>query len=275
MRLDEAPAPLTDDAFDDLMTRFAPFEARPSVAVAVSGGGDSMALAALARAWADRHRCSVHAFIVDHGLRPESAEEAATVASRCHALGLTSDILVWTGDKPTSGIHVAARQARYRLLTEACRKAGILHLLVAHHADDQAETVAMRIQRDSTSTGLAGMSALLEWPDLRLLRPLLTIPKARLLATATTRGVPWVEDPSNLDTAFARGRLRRSRSALPEAGVIAERQRQRQAEESQRAADLAAAVAVSPTGAAILDLDVWRNFDDGRREACRGSSGSP
>ncbi len=266
MRLDST-APLTDDAFDDLMTRFAPFEARPAIAVAVSGGGDSMALAALASAWADWHRGSVHAFIVDHGLRPESAEEAATVAGRCRALGLKSDILVWTGDKPTSGIQMAARLARYRLLTEACRDAGILHLLVAHHADDQGETVAMRIQRDSNSPGLAGMSALLEWPDLRLLRPLLGIPKSRLLATAKARGLCWVEDPSNLDPAFARGRLRRSRAPLPDVAVIARHQRQRQAEEIQRAVDLAAAVAVSPAGDAVLDLNVWRSFDDERRQA--------
>lgn len=266
MRLESAE-PLTDDAFDNLMTRFAPFEARPAIAVAVSGGGDSMALAALAKSWSDRHRGSVNAFIVDHGLRPESAEEAMTVASRCRALGLKSDILMWTGDKPTTGIQMAARQARYRLLTDACRKAGILHLLVAHHADDQAETVAMRIQRDSASPGLAGMSALLEWHDLRLLRPLLGVPKVRLLATAKARGLCWVEDPSNLDPAFARGRLRRSRAPLPDADVIAKHQQQRQAEEIQRAADLAAAVAMSPAGDAALDLDVWRNFDDGRCQA--------
>ncbi len=263
----EAAAPLTDDAFDGLMTRFAPFEARPVIAVAVSGGGDSMALAALAGAWADWHRGSVHALIVDHGLRTESADEAATVARRCRALGLKSEILVWTGDKPTSGIQIAARHARYGLLTEACRKAGILHLLVAHHADDQGETVAMRIQRDSASPGLAGMSALLEWHDLRVLRPVLGIPKVRLLATAKARGLQWVEDPSNLDPAFARGRLRRSRAPLPDADVIANHQRQRQAEESQRAADLAAAVALSPAGDAVLDLSVWRSFDDTRRQA--------
>ncbi|MEM7121612.1 MAG: tRNA lysidine(34) synthetase TilS [Pseudomonadota bacterium] len=265
MRLEKA-APLTDDAFDDLMTRFAPFEARPAIAVAVSGGGDSMALAALAKTWADRRGGSACAVIVDHGLRPEAAEEAATVADRCQALDLKSTILVWTGDKPDRGIQAAARHARYRLLTEACRNAGILHLLVAHHADDQAETVALRVERDSMLTGLAGMSALLEWRDLRLLRPLLPVSKARLLATATARGLRWIEDPSNLNVAFARGRLRRSRAALPDAGVVADRQRQRQANETQTAADLAAAVAIMPVGNALLDLGVWRKFDDRRRQ---------
>ena len=266
MRLDAA-APVTDDAFDDLMTRFAPFEARPAIAVAVSGGGDSMALASLARAWGDKHRGAAHAFIVDHGLRPEAAEEAATVARRCRSLGLTSEILVWAGAKPAHGIQAAARQARYELLREACQRHGVLHLLVAHHADDQAETVALRAERASTHTGLAGMSALVEWRDVRVLRPLLATPKESLLATARARGLDWVEDPSNLDLAFARGRLRRSSVALPDAQEIAVLQRRRQANEQQTADDLASAVSMSPAGSAVLDLGILRNFDDERRRA--------
>lgn len=190
------------------MAPFEPFEGAPAVAVAVSGGRDSLALALLAQEWAAARSGRIVGLIVDHALRPESAAEAAATASLLGRLGCEGEILRWSEAKPRSGLQEAARAARYRLLREACRRRGILHLLVAHHADDQAETVAMRAARQSGPDGLAGMSAAVELPELRLLRPLLGVARSRLTATLLARGVPWIDDPSNSDPRFERARLR-------------------------------------------------------------------
>ncbi len=197
---------LTAESFAALMAPFAPFESRPVLAVAVSGGRDSLALALLAHEWAVVRNGHVAALIVDHGLRAEAPVEAAATRDLLCRHGI--DILQWTGAKPAHGLQEAARQARYGLLFDACRSRGILHLLVAHHADDQAETVAMRAARGSGPDGLAGMAALVERRHARLLRPLLSVPRARLSATLEARGVAWIDDPSNTDRRFERARLR-------------------------------------------------------------------
>jgi len=191
------------------LASFGPFEHEPRLAVAVSGGCDSMALALLAAAWARERRGAVLALVVDHGLRAASAAEAARVTGWLAGRGIASRVLRWEGPKPTTGIQAAARAARYALLEEACRAHGILHLLLAHHADDQAETVALRAERASGPCGRAGMAAVVERRGLRLLRPLLAVGKARLAATLREAGQPWLEDPSNRDPRFRRGALRR------------------------------------------------------------------
>jgi tRNA(Ile)-lysidine synthase len=202
------PSALGGAAFERLMAPFAPFETHPDLAVAVSGGRDSLCLALLASEWAASREGRAIALIVDHGLRSESAVEAQSTVHLLEGLGIESAVLSWTGDKPRTGLQEAARDARYRLLREACRERGILHLLVAHHADDQAETIAMRAARSSGPDGLAGMAALVEWPEVRLLRPLLAVRRAALTATLTVRGIPWIDDPSNVDPRFERARLR-------------------------------------------------------------------
>jgi tRNA(Ile)-lysidine synthase len=194
--------------FAHLMASFAPFEADPVLAVAVSGGRDSLALALLARDWAIARGGRVIGLIVDHGLRAESVAESLATLGVLKQQGIEASILRWSGAKPGSGIQEAARVARYRLLQEACRCRGILHLLLGHHADDQAETVTMRALRRSGPDGLAGMAALVEQPDVRLLRPLLVVPRAWLTATLQVRGVAWLDDPSNADLRFERARLR-------------------------------------------------------------------
>jgi tRNA(Ile)-lysidine synthase len=202
--------PLDAATFAALMSRFEPFEARPELSVAVSGGRDSLALAVLAHGWASERGGRVLALIVDHGLRTEAADEAATTSALLQRLGITGLVLRWSGAKPASALQEIAREARYRLLREACCGHGILHLLVAHHADDQAETVTMRAARRSGPDGLAGMAALVELPEVRLLRPLLGVPRSRLAATLMARGIAWIDDPSNIDPRFERARLRRA-----------------------------------------------------------------
>jgi tRNA(Ile)-lysidine synthase len=200
--------PVDGVALARAMAPFEPFEADPVVAVAVSGGRDSLALALLAHDWARARGGAIVALIVDHGLRSGSDDEAASTRDLLAGLGIEASVLRWSGAKPQSGLQAAARTARYRLLLGECRRRGILHLLLAHHADDQAETVAMRAARGSGPNGLAGMAALVERPDVRLLRPLLAVPRARLTATLLARAVAWIDDPSNTDLRFERARLR-------------------------------------------------------------------
>jgi len=200
--------PLSAPEFAALMAPFAPFEARPALAVAVSGGRDSIALAVVTHQWAGERHGRVLALVVDHGLRPESAGEARATCERLATLGIEAETLAWSGEKPATRIQQAARDARYRLLFEACLRHGILHLLTAHHADDQVETLAMRAARESGPDGLAGMAALVEHRNARLLRPLLAVPRARLTATLQARGIGWIDDPSNEDRRFERVRVR-------------------------------------------------------------------
>jgi tRNA(Ile)-lysidine synthase len=204
-----AARPLDAAEFAALIGRLGPFERRPRLAVAVSGGPDSMCLCLLADRWARARGGEVSALIVDHGLRPTSATEARQVAKWLSGRRVDHHILIWSDAKPATGVQAAAREARYRLLGAWCRSAGVLHLLLGHHLDDQAETVALRRARQSGADGLAAMAAVRELSGLRLLRPLLPVPKARLLATLARAGQPWLDDPSNRTDAFARNRLRR------------------------------------------------------------------
>lgn len=235
--------PIDGPEFTRLMAPFAPFEVPPELAVAVSGGRDSLCLALLADQWARERGGKVLAFIVDHGLRPEAAREATATCELLAGHGIGSEVLPWTGPKPSTGLQQAAREARYRLLRDACRRHGLLHLLVAHHADDQAETVAMRAARQSGADGLAGMAALLEWPDVRLLRPLLSVPRSRLSATLRARRIPWIDDPSNVDPRFERARLRAAGIVAPDQPAAVDGQRA--GEEAQ----------VAEAGVALLELD--------------------
>lgn len=250
-------APVDGATFASLIERLGPFERHPALAVAVSGGADSLCLATLAQAWARGRGGAVTALIVDHGLRPESAEEAATVLGWLQALCMPAVVLRWDGPKPARGVQAAARQARYRLLLDWCREQGVLHLLLGHQRDDQIETVALRRARDSGPDGLAGMSAIVEHPDCRVLRPLLSVPGARLRATLRAHGQAWIEDPSNCNPAFARVRVRAALAGKGEAAPVGAGQARRAAEDAT-AALLGRSVAVYPEGWAVIDPAAWR-----------------
>ena len=214
-------APFTAEEFAAALDRIGGFEARPFVAVAVSGGPDSMALALLAHAWASRRGGQAWALTVDHGLRPESAEEVRTVAGWLAARGIPHQGLVWAGDKPRTGIQEAAREARYRLLAGWCRERGCLHLMTAHHREDQAETYLIRRRARSGVDGLAGMSTVRELDGCRLVRPLLGVTRARLAALLALQGQPFLRDPSNENPAYERSRLRLEPDLLDSSGVDA------------------------------------------------------
>lgn len=256
---DSIESPVGEDEFARLMAAFAPFEARPLLAVAVSGGGDSMALCRLADGWARKRGGAVAGLTVDHGLRPESLREATQVAAWLADAGIRHRVLRWEGPKPGSRIQAAARDARYRLLRGWCRDEGVLHLLTAHTRDDQAETVVMRGERGSAETGLAGMSACVALPEARLLRPFLAIGRERLRATLREFRQPWIEDPSNRNPHYTRVRVRERLEGEPgRIGALAEdslcRGRVRADIEDEIAHLAATACQLRPQGYAVLRL---------------------
>src|SRR5262245_29663930 len=181
------------------MAALGPFEPAPRLAAGVSGGADSTALAVLAYAWACERGGSLLALVADHGLRPESGQEAADTVARLATLGIAARRLTIAGLDRGPALAERARRARFDALETACAEAGIVHLLLGHHAADQAETVLIRSLGGSGPAGLAGIAALVETRRLRILRPLLAFPPAFMRARLAAAGVTWVEDPSNAD----------------------------------------------------------------------------
>jgi len=238
--------------------------------LAVSGGPDSTALMWLAARWRKRRRRGpkLFAVTVDHGLRPEARREAAAVKRIARRLGIAHRTLQWTGAKPSTGLQEQARAARYRLIAAAADRAHASCVLTAHTLDDQAETILFRMARGSGLTGLAGIVRMrplvmpaLPHPGGRrgkpepganvfLVRPLLDVAKARLIATLRAANIPCADDPSNRDPRFARARLRALAPALAAEGLDARRfallgRRVRRAEAAIDFAVAAAAAALS------------------------------
>jgi tRNA(Ile)-lysidine synthase len=209
---------------------FSGLERFPSLVLAVSGGPDSTALMVLAALWRKslKKKPSLIAVTVDHGLRAESKREAAAAGRLARKLGIAHRTLRWSGKKPKAGLQQAARNARYLLLGEAARKAKAALILTAHTLDDQAETVLIRMSRGSGVTGLGAMAPVSQLPgdregQIRLVRPLLDLPKARLVATLRAAKVEFAVDPSNRDPRFTRARLRGLMPELAREGLDAGR----------------------------------------------------
>jgi tRNA(Ile)-lysidine synthase len=204
---------------------FADLRRAPSLVLAVSGGPDSTALLLLAARWrsALRQGPTLLAVTVDHGLRRESAAEAAVVKTLAERLGVAHRTVRWTAPKPKTGVQAAARDARYRLLASAAKRVGARHVVTAHTLDDQAETVLFRLARGSGLTGLAAMARTTSLDGIVLVRPFLDVPKARLIATLRATRTPFIEDPSNLDPRFTRPRLRALMPSLAAEGLDASR----------------------------------------------------
>ena len=255
-------SPLDAVVFDGLMTAFAPFEAAPQLLVGVSGGADSMGLALLAHDWCQARGGHVIAVTVDHGLRKAAADEAQWVAEELQCRKIKHIIRHWHGEKPTGAVQEKARQARYQIFDDLMRETGIFHLLIAHHAGDQHETIAMRRDRGTGPMGQAGMSARRYLRHGRVLRPLLGVPKVDLVATLKARGQAWIEDPSNKDDKFERVRVRKAlkagASGVPDATADTS---VRHDLERRVGRLLSASVTLHANGVATLDPDAL--FDPG------------
>ena len=200
------PAPLA--ALEAALTRTALDPAAGPVGIAVSGGGDSMALLVLMAQWAAPRGIALAAVSVDHGLRPESGTEIAAAAALAGRLGLSHDVLAWQGDKDSGNLMDAARQARRVLIADCARGRGIDAVALGHTLEDQAETLLMRLARGSGVDGLASMFPARRLGRITWLRPLLAVRREALREVLRGCGVAWAEDPTNADPRFARTRTR-------------------------------------------------------------------
>jgi len=180
------------------------------IAVALSGGGDSLALTLIAADWARARGRPLLVLTVDHGLNAQSAAWTRSCAATADRLGADFRALAWEGGKPATGLPAAARAARHRLIADAARAAGAKVVLMGHTASDRLEAAAMR--RDGASTpSPREWTPSPAWPqgrDVFLLRPMLAQSRAEIRAWLAERGETWIEDPANEDPRFARARAR-------------------------------------------------------------------
>ena len=204
---DRYHCPVSSEEFAALMTPLC--KQRSDVAVAVSGGADSMALLLLTAQWAKANNSNVTALSIDHGLRAESEAEVHQVAQWCKAHSIKHHILSWRPENLTSAVQEQARNARYELLASWCKTHHVHYLLTAHHRDDQTETLFFRLARGSGLDGLACIQPSVPLQhEVALLRPLLAIAKSRLVATLESIRQPWIEDPSNQKLDYTRNYIR-------------------------------------------------------------------
>lgn len=206
-----------------LATRLAEaFETLPQrLGVALSGGGDSVALLVLLADWAQGRGMSLHAVTVDHGLRAESMQEARAAAALAQRLGVSHDTLHWQGSSARGNLQDAARRARQALIADWAVARGIPAVALGHTLDDQAETLLLRLARGSGVDGLAAMRPRHRGHGVLWLRPLLDVPRESLREELVARGIGWAEDPSNADLRFDRVRARKALATLSGLGIDA------------------------------------------------------
>lgn len=250
------------DAFDQAMSQIAPASLR-ALGLAVSGGGDSMALLRLAQGWADPRGVRLCVATVDHGLRAQAAAEAALVAQRAAALGLPHKTLRWQGWSGHGNLQDAARQARKQLLSDWAQAGGLGAVALGHTQDDQAETLLMRLARGSGVEGLAAMAPCDQSHGMLWLRPLMGVPREALRDYLRGLSEHWIEDPSNQDTGFDRIKARQALAHLAPLGLGTARlaetaARMQQARDSldYLAAQSAAACLRREYGDYLFDTDV-------------------
>jgi tRNA(Ile)-lysidine synthase len=240
---------------------FERFGGADAILLAVSGGPDSTALMHLAARWAQRSGRSgrLHVATIDHGLRPGSRAETDGVAAAAASLGLPHARRTWTGPHPETGRPAAARAARYRLLTAMAdglrpQAAATVAVVTGHTADDQAETLLMRLARGSGPDGLAAMRPTRPLaPGLTLHRPLLGVPKAALLDWLRAERIAWIEDPTNADLEQERPRWRAAKSWLDRLGLTSTALTIAARRQAEAVATLDAAVAAWPGRAAAVN----------------------
>jgi tRNA(Ile)-lysidine synthase len=246
------------------------FSDSKAILIAVSGGPDSMALLRLAHQWGRAAgRPKLYAATVDHGLRPDSQDEARQVGEWCAPLGIPHRILCWDGQKPEARLQERARDARYALLEDFARETGCDTLLTAHHAGDQAETILFRMTRGSGLRGLAGMARSSRRGALRHGRPLLDWSKAELVGVCDALGQPFFRDPSNHNPRFARTRMRQLLEELEPQGLGAATFL-RLSERARRADDALETIARSAAARYRLPSSADRTMLD-----ARGLAGEP
>lgn len=212
-----------EDLFAPIVAQMAALGLTPrdvNFLLAVSGGADSMAMAIMMQEWwqSTPQRKALSALVIDHGIRPESASEAAATAERLIAIGIPTLVERISSPAPKTALQSWARENRYQLLCNAARQNNAV-VVTGHHADDQAETVQMRLSRGSGLYGLAGMGIIQHHQGVMIARPFLQMPMKNLRNTAKAQGLITIDDASNRNVKFERARLRRDALALQEQGI--------------------------------------------------------
>tara|TARA_B110000093_G_scaffold152255_1_gene167176 strand:- start:12 stop:1046 length:1035 start_codon:yes stop_codon:yes gene_type:complete len=192
-----------------------------NLAVAVSGGPDSLALAFLAKCYSLKNKIKVKYFIVDHKLRKESLLEAKTIKDMLKKIDIDCKILPWNGKKPSKNIQAIARDKRYSLLVKECNKNDIRYLLLGHHVNDLLENFLIRLVRGSGLNGLISFNKNTKYKDqkLAILRPLLDIEKKDLIYVTKKVFNFFIKDPSNINKEFKRTRIRNLLQSLEKEGL--------------------------------------------------------
>ena len=194
---------------------------KDNLAVAVSGGPDSLALAYLAKCYALKNKIKIHYFIVNHKLRSESSVEAKNVKKILKKIDINCEILDWNGKKPSKNIQAIARDKRYSLLVNECKKYNIKYLLLGHHLNDLYENFLIRIVRGSGLNGLISFNKNTKFRDqnINILRPLLDIEKKDLIYISKVIFNFFIKDPSNSNQDYKRTRIRNLLQTLEEEGL--------------------------------------------------------
>ena len=205
---------------DRIAGHFLP-RAPEDLGIAVSGGSDSMALMYVLHEWSRDGGPRLHAVTVDHGLRPESADEARKVAEHAQALGIPHACLKWQDWDGHGNLPDQARRARYNLMAQWAEAQGICTVALGHTADDQAETFLMRLAREAGVDGLSAMSTTRRHGRINFCRPALRTTREELRDVLRAKKVEWIEDPSNSDTAYERVRARNVLAAIAPLGITA------------------------------------------------------
>jgi tRNA(Ile)-lysidine synthase len=195
------------------------FEKPSHVGIAVSGGGDSMALLRLMEEWSKDQRVRLSAVTVNHGLRADAAREAEFVAETCEGLKIKHTTLNWTNWSGAGNLQDAARRARYGLMADWAKGEDIDTIALGHTADDQAETFFMRLARASGIDGLTGMQRRRQSDGITWVRPLLMQERFELRQYLRDLRQPWIDDPSNDDEAYDRVKARKAMAALTDLGI--------------------------------------------------------
>lgn len=235
------------------------------IAVAVSGGSDSIASLHLMVRAAAQAGWSVQAVTVDHALRPESADEAAQVATVCTGLAVPHTTLTWAHGAVAGNLMDAARQARYGLMADWAGHEGISHIVLGHTADDQAETFLMGLGRSAGLDGLIGMNAGFDHGQVRFVRPFLAVARPQLRGYLQCHGLGWIDDPSNDNARFTRVKARQALAALKPLGITVEtlaavmdNLRQAQTAVLAGTAEAAQRVCRTQAGEVVFDGTLWR-----------------
>lgn len=189
--------------------------------VAVSGGSDSMALLHLLTEFCELHQIELHAVTVNHGLRAEAANEARTVAAHCAEIGVPHETLLWEDWSGKGNMQKAARDARYAKIADWAERKDICTVAVGHTADDQAETVLMRMARRSGLDGLSGMQHRVLRDGITWVRPLLQTRRETLRTYLKENKISWIDDPSNDNDRFDRIKARKALNVLSDLGIDA------------------------------------------------------